>query len=421
MNDKVVVSGIGCLSPVGVGITEHETAIEKGRSGLPQQDDGTFFSHIGSVPSFKPKAFIKNKKAIKFLSRQSVLGCSAAQMAIDDARLRTEDIAINNEMNALVVGAAVSQGLEPISEAITSSVHSDGIIDYHHLGNSGFRLLPPLWFLGKLPNTTAGQIAIQNSMKGLNYTIVNGANSGIIAIGEAFSAINEKRAVRAICGGTEDQIFADFLCRLLEARLATYDVSDARPFGTQSKGFICSEGSAMFCIEKKEEAQKRGVGIYASILGYINNYIPRFREITEPFELSPYFERCMQKCLQTAGVHSRQIDFIQAGAFGIPKLDHAEAIAISNIFGKKPLITSAHSLVGYSLAASGPLSTAFACLQLRNNIVSPIVNSQASFLENELSYVKKYPLKNTNNICLVNSFDYFGATTSLVLRKGAAS
>ena len=118
-------------------------------------------------------------------------------------------------------------------------------------------------------------------------------------------------------------------------------------------------------------------------------------------------------CLSPIGVGIADHETaIEKGLSGLPQQDDGTFFShIGSVF----------SLIEYSLAASGALSTAFACLQLRKNIVAPVVNSQASFLENELSYVKKYPLKNTNNICLVNSFDYFGATTSLVLRKGAES
>lgn len=417
MENGIVISGIGVLSPLGISMDEHLNFLKEGKSGLKTSSKDVFSQNIGTVPAFNPGDYIENKKSLKFFSQQNKFGCSAAEIAKRDAKLTVEEIKEKSTDNALIIGAGLTYGLRPIGEAIIPCVDENGDIDYDKLGSDGYRMLQPLWILSRLPNTTAGQISIQNSIKGLNYSIVNGANSGIVSVGESFLAIKHGRAIRVICGGVEDEISPDFLCRLREDSLVADSIEDSKPFSSESKGFVCSEGAGVFVVESVNEAQERGAKLYGEILGYCNYYIPDLKRLDNAADIAEHLAKCMKRTMEMADVESGEIDFIQASASGHQKMDLAEATAIRDVFGKKPYITSAQPYTGNTLASSGAVSVAFACMELQSCFVAPILHTDNLFLDDELNYVKNRMIKNDSKICLINSFSYLGEICSLIIRK----
>lgn len=417
MRKKAVITGIGILSVLGISVEGHLSALKEGRRGIKSPDEKNFTGNFGPIPDYDPGTFIKKKKSIRFFSQQTMNGCSAAELAIRDAGLSIEEISKNSHENALIIGSGTTQGLKPLNEAIVTCTNKDGIIDYDKLGNSGYRLLSPLWMLSRLPNTTAGQISIQNSIQGLNYSLVNGINSGIVAIGEAFIAIKDNRVSRVLCGGSEDEIFAEYFCRLNQKGLTSECVDDSIPFCSESKGFLCGEGSSICIVEDEDQAKARKAKVYGEIIGYSNYYIPDLERLNNPIDVARYFEKSMLKALEMAELSNNNIDFIQASAGGNPKLDFAEALAIRNIFGKKTFITAAQPYVGNTLAASGAISVTFASLQLWANIIAPLLSVDHLFLDNELNYIKEKTIDHKSKFCLINSFSYLGETCSLIIKK----
>jgi 3-oxoacyl-[acyl-carrier-protein] synthase II len=417
MNNKAVITGIGIVSSLGITHEDHVAAMRQVKSGLRASEVKNSTYNFGDIPDYNPADFIKNKKSIRFFSQQTIHGCSAAELAIRDAHLSLEEIGKNSQKNALIIGSGTTQGLRPMSEAIVSATNTDGVVDYEKLGTEGYRLLSPLWMLSRLPNTTAGQISIQNSIQGLNYSVVNGMNSGIVAIGEAFIAVKDKRVSRVVCGGVEDEIYADYVSKLRTECLVSESIDDSKPFCSNSKGILCSEGSSICIVEDEKEAQSRDANIYGEIIGYSNYYIPHLEKEKSGDDIARHFEKSMQKALQMAQISCGDIDFIQASACGNPNLDFAEALAIKNVFGKKPFITAAQPYIGNTLAASGAISVAFACLALQANIVAPLLYSNSLFFDSDLRYVKNNAIENENKICLVNAFSHLGEICSLIIRK----
>lgn len=276
---------------------------------------------------------------------------------------------------------------------------------------------PPLWILGRLPNTTAGQISIQNGIKGLNYTVVNGINSGIVAIGEAFLVLRHQRAVRAFCGAVEDAISPDVFCLMLDEGVISESIHESYPFSVKSKGFIGSEGAAILILETEQEAKERGAKPYAEIIGYSNFYIPDRADFNCSESLIPHFEKCMVKALESSGISADDVDFIQASAGGNSIMDAAEAASIKKLFGKKPWVTTAQSYIGNTLAASGAISVAISCLELQNGFIAPILSDNSHLLDQSLNYVLGQALEVDSKICLINSFSHLGEISSLVIRK----
>lgn len=417
MHSRVVISGIGILSALGIGLEEHLISLKQEKYEFERPTDDSFTSMVMTVPEFKVEKYVENKKSIRFFSKQTKLGCSAAEMARIDAGVSKEEIKSRSFDNALIIGVGHSENLMSMSDAIVSCVDDNGNIDYEKLGDEGYRMLTPLWILGRLPNTTAGQISIQNMIQGLNYSLVSGINSGIVSLGEAFMAIREQRAIRVVCGGIEDEIFPEFLYSLWNKALISDTSNYAKPFSNESKGFAAGEGAAVFIVEKEEEVLKRGGKIYAEIIGYSNHYIPNLKKLDNMEDIAKHLEKSMLKAINMAGVSADDVDFVQASAGGLRNLDCAEAISINNIFSHKPYTTSAQPYVGNTFAASGAISTAFACLQLQESFIAPILYTEKLFLDNELKYVKNQYVENDNRICLVNSFSHLGEICSLVLKK----
>lgn len=415
---KIVISGIGLLSSLGTDLDSH-LKILKSEKFLKYNEKGCDFNDIvRKVEKIDIKKYVKNRKSIRFFSKQTKIGCYCSKIAIDDAKLTDKDIKLNERMNALILGSGYSQSLLPMADALISCVDSNkGILDYKKLGDSGYRMLPPLWILSRLPNTTSGQISIENGIKGLNYTVVNGVNSGIVSIGEAFFTIKQDRAIRVICGGIEDEILPDFIYELKQDKLLANNSAENRVFSKKSSGYSIAEGGCVLVVEKEDEALKRNANIYCEIVGYSNYYIPDINELKEETEISKYFEKNMAKCMKMAGVEPKNIDFIQASAGGDNLLDYSEAIAINRLFSKNTYITESKSYIGNTLAASGAMSVAFACLQLKNNFIAPILENKDIFLDNELKYVKNDAIDNESKICLVNSFSHLGEMCTLILKK----
>lgn len=415
--ESIVISGIGILSSIGDSLESHLRVLQ-GESLELEVEEGRFNTIVKKVGNINVKKCVKNKKSIRFFSKQTKIGCYCAKMAKDDAELEDEEIQKKERMNALVIGSGYSQSLLPSADALVDCTDLEtGIIDYNKVGEDGYRMLSPLWILSRLPNTTAGQITIENGIKGFNYTVVNGINSGIVSVGEAFLSIRQKRAVRVFCGGVEDEILPDFIYELQKDRLLADSSDGTRIFGTESDGFTAGEGGCILILEAEEEANFRHADIYGEVLGYSNLYIPNINEIKDTCEIAHHMERVMEKAMKMAGVRKEDIDFIQASAGGNSLLDHSEAEAVEAIFSNQVYITAAQSYVGNTMAASGALSAAFACIQLHNNFIAPILGTEDFFLADKLRYVKDRPMEHKSKLCLVNAFSHLGEVCTLVIGK----
>jgi 3-oxoacyl-[acyl-carrier-protein] synthase II len=219
MRRTVCIIGFGALSPLGVGLPDHLAALRTSnpaaaRSGAPAH---AFLPHFGRVPPFDPVAYIPQRKTLKLMNRQTLLGCASAAAALRDADAGSTDGA-----DGVVFGSGVWNGsVVSMRDALMPSLRSDGTVDYDYLCAEGYRNLPPHWILPLLPNTTAGQISILNRLKGLNLSIVNGPSSGFVALGEAFAAVRAGRASRLVCGGAEGDPPADLFSNLEQRGFAS--------------------------------------------------------------------------------------------------------------------------------------------------------------------------------------------------------
>jgi len=416
--NKVCITGIGIISPLGMNAEEHITALKNCLSGIKNTsgDSQFFLDQYGKVVDFNPKDYIEDRKALKIMSQHTILGCVASSIAMKEARLTKDKIEQEPNDNSIIFGAGVwNGGIVSMIDAIKASLNHNHKVDYAILGNKGYRNLPPLWILPRLPNTTAGQISIQNQIKGLNYSVVNGPNSGAIAIGEAFLNVKTGRSKRVFTGGAEGAANADLFHHFKNKGIVTENVKEAIPFGEESKSSFCGEGASVFVLEEKG-AIDREVKIHGEIVAYNNFYVPEFSS-SNIEGISYIYQACINETIKNGGVHWEQVGFIQANASGNPVIDKAEAMAISHVFKGKTPVTSIHSLTGYLFAASGPISLACALFQMNNSFIAPLKSTNNLFFDDKINYVNNGAITANIKYVLVNSFDHTGSACCILIKK----
>lgn len=416
--NEVVITGIGAMSALGIDLASHIQSHKAGVSLIKTdtEKESTFPKRAGLVPEFKSRDFIKDFKSTRFMTRQVILGLCSANIAIKNAGITEETIAVCPEDYGVIYGAGMVQSVVSSKDIFLKSLDKDGHVDYDELGENGFRNIPPLWILPRLPNTTAGQISIQNTMRSVNFSVVNGVSSGLVSIGEAMEHIQDGRARYIVSGGCEWDPMVDFIASLYERKIASISEHGSASFSKTSDGILCSEGAASFFMESKNDAQKRSAKIYAQVVGYANLYAPNVLEVDHASTIDVYV-RAMQKAILAAGIKVQDIDLVHATGNGHQVLDLAEAKAIQQVFGSKTAVNSPMGFIGNTLAASGALNVFYAILQLDQQYVAKIPCQDNLMLDQELSYVretKSQPLK----YVLCNSFDYQGNAVSMVLKRG---
>jgi len=410
---RAVVTGVGLVSPLGVGARQHALALVEGRRAEPAGDG---LPRLEAAP-FKPTDWISNRKALRYMSRQTVLACVAARMALDDARVSAEELEAEAETTALVLGGGYADTVIPLAPAVNASVDEKGVLGWERLCTVGQRMLPPLWILAKLPNSAAGQVTILNRIRSLSYTVVNGPGSGAVAVGEAARVVQRSRAARVVCGASEGLAPADFLWSLKDAGVLAMSHASSAPFQPHSEGMLVAEAAACLVVEPRARAAARGAAIYAAIVGYSNRYVPDLNEASRE-RLAELYLATMRQALDDAGIDARQIGFVQVSAIGVPRLDEAERLALEPLFSLDLPRCAAAWHLGASLGAHGAVGVACAALALREQRVPAVVpNADTPGQRAAAGTPRNLDL----NYCLVNCFDHLGGAVSLVLAREDAS
>lgn len=415
MDHTVHITGCGVFSPLGHTVEEHLTGLREGISCITRCEDENRYPGIeGRIPPFKAREYIKDRKAIKVMTKNIILSSITAGIAIKDAGLSPQLIENEPNENGVIWGGPTTVSGVSIRETAVKSLDEKGEFSYDLLGDMGYRQLPPLWIIPKLPNTGAGQISIQNGLKGFNYTVVNGSNNGIIAIQEAFQSLQAGESTRLVCGAAEGPAHSDNINLLKHQGVASITEKGSRSFSSESDGHIISEGGAAFLLETEEAARKRGAGSYGKIRGCRNLYHPDMKKGSVE-DIARIYIEAMEGALEDSGLAPKEVDFIQASGYGINKIDLAEALAIKTIFGKDVPVTCCSSTIGYPLAAAGPIALLSAILQINNGFLPPIQRSEGLFYSEELDYIIGEPVSRALSVGLCNSFGYDGSACTMVV------
>ena len=407
---RVAVTGVGLVSPLGIGNSENWEALLAGKSGIgpiTRFDPSPLACRIaGEVKGFDTARYIE-KREIKKMDTFIHYAMGAAHFAMEDSGLPVTDG--NRERIAVVIGSGIG-GL-PLIEATQK--------DYLRRGP---RAISPFFITGLIANEAAGNVSIKYGLKGPNLATVTACTTGAHAVGEAYRMIQYGDADAAIAGGTEAVITP--LCvggfsvmRALSTRNGEPERA-SRPWDKERDGFVIAEGAGLVVLEEMEEAKKRGARIYAELIGY--GLSGDAYHIAAPSEDGDGQARVMRNTLEDARVSPEQIDYINAHGTSTPAGDKVETLAIKMVFGdhaRKVAISSTKSMTGHLLGAAGGLETAILALSLYHQAIPPTINYEYPDPACDLDYVPNEARRRPLRYALSNSFGFGGTNGCLAMKS----
>jgi len=407
---RVVITGLGAITPIGLTVESFWEGCVSGRSGvtpITKFDASAYPTQINAeVKGFDPLDYIDRKEARR-MARFTQLAVAAARQAIESAAL---DLEKEDRGRIGTVLGNGNGGFPNTEEAMRTLVEKGGM------------RMDPFYIPKMLPNMAAAQVAIQFGLKGYNNTAITACAASTQAIGEALEVIRRGKADVMITGGTEAGIselgLASFcVMRALSTRNDEPEKA-SRPFDAERDGFVCAEGAAILVLESLEHAQRRGAPILAELAGY--GASADAHHIVAPCEDGDGALRAMRWALEDADVTPADVSYINAHGTSTPLNDAAETKAIKALFGERAYkvpISSTKSMIGHVLGGAGALE-AVACVQtLLSQTIHPTINYEHVDPECDLDYVPEGARKADVRVILKNSFGFGGQNACLVFRK----
>jgi len=407
---RVVITGVGMITPLGIGVEQSWGGLIAGRSGIrkiTQFDASAFPTKIaGEVEGFNPEDYIESKE-VKKMDRFIHFALAAATMAINDSGLRITDK--NAERVGVIVGSGIG-GLRAIEH-------------YHNVFlEKGPKRITPFFIPMLIVNLASGQISIKFGAKGPNSAVATACATGSNSIGDAYKIIQRGDADAMIAGGTEAVItplgIGGF--NAMKALSTRNDEPEkaSRPFDGNRDGFVMGEGSGIVILESLENAMNRGARIYAEIVGY--GMTADAYHITSPSPNGEGAARCMEMTLKDGGINPSEVDYINAHGTSTKYGDEIETNAIKTVFEEhayKVAISSTKSMMGHLLGAAGGVEAVITVLSIYNDIVPPTINLDNPDPECDLDYVPYKSRKMKVNCALTNSFGFGGTNACLLFKK----
>ena len=410
MSRRVVVTGIGLVSALGIGTNETWAGLLAGQSGvtrITRFDVSGYATQIAAeVKGFDPLAFIE-KKDIKKMDLFIQYAIAAAQFAMDDSGL---DITADNAPN---VGVYIGSG---IGGFITIEREHEALL------NGGPRKVSPFFIPSAIINLASGQVSIRFGAKGPNSATCTACSASAHAIGDAYEIIKRCDADAMIAGGSEAAICPMSISGFGQLRaLSTRNDEPARasrPFDKDRDGFIIGEGAGVLILEELEHARRRGAKVYAEIVGY--GMSSDAYHMTAPSEDGDGARRVMAMAIRKAGISPSDVDYINAHGTSTPYNDKLETLAIHNCFGDhagKLAISSTKSMTGHLLGGAGGLEAGITALAVQNQVAPPTINLDDPDPECDLDYVPHQSRKMPIRYALSNSFGFGGTNAALLFKR----
>ncbi len=407
---RVVVTGMGAITPLAIGTEESWRALLKGQSGIRRitgfDTSGMRTKIAGEVRDFHIADFA-DKRFEKRFDRFINFAVAASRMALGDGRI---DISgPGGARTAVVVGNALG-GFLTIEKNV-------GLIKEGR-GNR----ISPFFVPGMLPSMASGLVAICLGAKGPSMSLNAACASGADALGYGYRLIQGGEADRVLAGGTEASI-SPLMFHGYTAMKATSARNDeperaSRPFDRDRDGFVPSEGAGVLLLEEMRAALKRNANIYAEVIGYGSSCDAYHITAPDPKADGPV--RCIEKALSDAGIEPCAVDCINAHGTSTPLNDVAETQAVKTVFKErsgKTAITSNKSMIGHMIGATGAVEAIFSVLSIRDGIIPPTINFEASDPQCDLDYVPNHAREKDVKVILSNSFGFGGANASLIFEQ----
>lgn len=410
MKRRVVVTGVGLVTPLGVGTENVWQRILNGESGIAPTTRFDVTRHetkfAGEVKEFKAEEFI-TPKDIKRMDLFIQYALAASKIAVEDAGLDmgSEDA----ERVGVIVGTGLG-GLPTLEK-------------YHSiLLERGPDRISPFFIPMLIANEAPGHVAIQHGIKGPNLCIVTACATGAHSIGDSFRIIQYGDADVMVAGGTEANL-TPLTVGGFNAMKALSTRNDApqkasRPFDKDRDGFVVAEGAGIIIMEELEHARRRGAKIYAEIIGY--GYNGDAYHITAPCPDGDGFIRCIRMALRDAGILPADVNYINAHGTSTELNDAAETLAIKAVFGDQAYrvpVSSTKSMIGHLLGAAGAVESIFSVLSIRDGVCPPTINYETPDPACDLDYVPNKARKHDIRVVLSNAFGFGGTNSVLVFRR----
>ncbi len=408
--ERVVITGMGVLSPVGLNLKSYWNALCAGKSGvgaITKFDVDSFSVKIGAeLKNFDPSEYL-DRKELKRMDDNAQYAVIAAGMAIEDSGIKL------NEENLERIGVIMGTGVGGIWTF--ENQHSNLI-------NKGPGRVSPFFIPMMIADMAPGHISMIHGLKGPNYTTVSACSSGGHGIGDAFRTLQYGDADVMVTGGTEASISPMAVAGFSNMKALSTRNNDperaSRPFDSGRDGFVLGEGAGMVVLETLNHAKKRNAKIYGELAGYAAT--ADAYHLTHPHESGEGAVRAMRLALNNAGLELDEIDYINAHGTSTPLNDKIETLAIKNVFGEHAQnlsISSTKSLIGHLLGASGGVEFIATVLSVANDHVHPTINYEVPDPECDLDYVPNKSRDKVIRAALTNSFGFGGHNVSLVVKK----
>lgn len=409
---RIVITGIGIISPIGNSKQEFWSSLCQGKSGIKrinQIDSSLFSSQVaGEIQDFQPENFSLSSKKIRRKEKFVQFALAAAQQAIEDSQLNLEQ-----------------ENLERIGVLLGSGIGSLKVIEEQHKRflEGGPKRLSPFLIPKLITNMAAGELAIHFGLQGPNFCITSACASASHSLAAAVCLLREDKADIIVSGGTESAITNLSLGGFCAARsLSTHYNEEperaSRPFDKKRDGFVMAEGAGILILEELEHALKRNAIIYCELAGY--GMSDDAYHITAPHPEGKGAAQCMSLALKDAEVNPQDISYINAHGTSTVLNDKTETLAIKKVFGnaaKKIPVSSTKSMTGHLLGAAGGVEAAVCCLAIRNKIISPTINYEYPDPDCDLDYVPNTARREDVRAVISNSLGFGGHNVSLIFKE----
>jgi len=407
---RVVITGVGLVTAVGVGSRETWSCLVKGKSGvgpITRFDASDFPARIAAeVKNFDPAVFVE-KKDVKKMDTFIHYAMAAAEFAMKDSELKIEG----------------SEG-EKVGVIIGSGIGGFGTIEREHevLLKEGPRRISPFFIPSSIVNLAAGQVSIRYGARGPNSAPCTACSAGTHAVGDSFKIIQRDDADVMIAGGSEAAItpmgVGGFAALKALSTRNEEPTKASRPFDRERDGFVVGEGAGVLILEELQHALRRGASIHAEIVGY--GMSGDAYHITAPCIDADGAVRVMERTLADAAVAPDEVDYINAHGTSTPPNDRIETMAIRTVFGEhasKLAISSTKSMIGHLLGAAGAVEAGVTALTIRDQIIHPTINQEVPDPECDLDYVPNVARRAAIRYALSNSFGFGGTNASILLKR----
>ncbi|MEK7311230.1 MAG: beta-ketoacyl-ACP synthase II [Chloroflexota bacterium] len=410
MKTRVVITGIGAISPLGLDVESTWQSVVNGKSGVAPITRFDASHHetkfAAEVKGFDPEAALGRKDA-RHMDRFVQFAVVATQQAIADAKLEI------NDSNRDRIGSIIGTGIGGVGTLVSES---------ETLREKGPRRISPFLIPMILPDTAPGQVAINFGIRGPNLAVTSACATGTNAVGEAYKMIQRGAADVMVCGGAESCLIGVVMAGF-NAMTALSTRNDdpqraSRPFDKNRDGFVAGEGSAILILESEAHAKARGARIYAEVLGY--GLTNDAYHISAPAENGAGAAKCMKLALDDAGLQPEQIDYLNAHGTSTQLNDKSETAAVKTVFGEAAYnlsISSTKSMHGHLLGAAGAMEAVICVKALQHGIMPPTINYETPDPLCDLDYVPNAARPKPLRTVMSNSFGFGGHNASIIFGK----